>query len=344
VDRRQFVATGIVAGALAGSEAAAQGPSGIRAISSGNGLRAVTRAAELLKSGADTLDAAIAGVNINEDDPNDDSVGYGGLPNEDGVVELDSCVMHGPTRRGGAVASIRNIKNPSKVAKLVMERTDHLLLVGEGALRFARAHGIPEQNLLTEASREKWLRWKETLNDNDNWVAPPKGRGGRQTASMPGDADWKRPTGTIHVGCRNEAGDFSGCTSTSGLAFKIPGRVGDSPILGAGNYVDNDVGSAGSTGRGEANLLTLASFMIVEWMRMGKTPEEACLEACKRIADRTEPRLRRPDGRPKFNVSFYALNKAGKWGSACIHQGEKFSLFDGASAAIHQCAYLFKKA
>ena len=317
-------------------------PGVYRAISSGNGLRAVNRAVELMKQGVDTLDAAIAGVNIQEDDPNDDSVGYGGLPNEDGVVELDSCVMHGPSKRAGAVASIRNIKNPSKVAKLVMERTDHCLIVGEGALRFAKAHGFKEENLLTEASREKWLRWKETLNDKDNWLPPVRIRP-RGAAAMPGDPDWVRSTGTIHVGVLNPKGEMSGCTSTSGLAFKIPGRVGDSPILGAGNYVDNDVGTAGSTGRGEANLLTCASFMIVEWMRMGKSPEEACLEACKRIAERTVPRLQRPDGKPNFNVSFYALHRDGRHGSAAIFGGQKYSFNDGNVGRLNECTALYKK-
>jgi N4-(beta-N-acetylglucosaminyl)-L-asparaginase len=315
-----------------------------RAISSGNGLRAVNRAVELMKQGVDTLDAAIAGVNINEDDPEDDSVGLGGLPNEDGVVELDSCVMHGPTNKAGCVASLRNIKNPSRVAKLIMERTDHVLLVGEGALRFARAHGFKEENLLTEASRLKWLQWKETLNDHDNWIAPkttPRKVVGR--SALPGEPGYERPTGTIHVGTLNDKGEMSGCTTTSGLAWKIPGRVGDSPILGAGNYVDNEVGTAGSTGRGEANLLTCASFLIVEMMRIGKSPEEACLEACKRIADKTEPRLRRPDGRPNFNVSFYALNRKGEHGSAAIHQGQKFAFHDGKEGRLLDCAYLFPR-
>jgi len=337
--RREFLAAGAAVGVAPQFVAGAQ--AGVyRAISSGNGLPAVNRTVDLMKKGVDTLDAAIAGVNINEDDPNDDSVGYGGLPNEDGVVELDSCVMHGPTKRAGAVASIRNIKNPSKVAKLVMERTDHVLIVGEGALRFAKAHGFKEQNLLTEASREKWLRWKETRGEPRNWLTGERPKG---TAALPGDPDWVRPTGTIHVGALNPQGEMSGVTTTSGLAFKIAGRVGDSPILGAGNFVDNEVGTAGSTGRGEANLQTCASFMIVEWMRMGKSPEEACLEACKRIVERTVPRLRRPDGKPNFNVSFYALHRDGRHGSAAIFEGQKFAFHDGNVGRLYECAYLYKK-
>jgi N4-(beta-N-acetylglucosaminyl)-L-asparaginase len=341
MQRRDFLAASAAAAAATSPAVGGMQVGVYRAISSGNGLKAVNRAVELMKGGVDTLDAAIAGVNIQEDDPNDDSVGLGGLPNEDGVVELDSCVMHGPSKRAGAVASIRNIKNPSKVAKLVMERTDHCLIVGEGALRFAKAHGFQEENLLTPASREKWLRWKETLNDKDNWLPPPAKA--KKVAGMPGHPDWVRPTGTIHVGTLNAKGEMSGCTSTSGLAFKIPGRVGDSPILGAGNYVDNDIGTAGSTGRGEANILTCASFMIVEWMRMGKSPEEACLEACKRIAERTVPRLRRADGKPNFNVSFYALHRDGRHGSAAIHQGAKFAFNDGNVGKVLDCAWLYKK-
>ncbi|MBR9975545.1 MAG: isoaspartyl peptidase/L-asparaginase, partial [Bacteroidetes bacterium] len=234
-------------------------------IASANGLAATARAMELLRAGRDTLDAVIAGVNIVENDPEDDTVGYGGLPNEDGVVELDSCVMHGPTGRGAGVAALRNIKNPSLVAQRVMERSDHVLIVGEGALRFARAHGFTEENLLTDAAREKWLQWKETLSKHDDWL-PPHGPDDRDIGMdlHPDDGrgarvwtrELSRPTGTINCLGVNAAGEVSGVTTTSGLAFKIPGRVGDSPILGAGLYVDNAVGAAGSTGRGEANLLS----------------------------------------------------------------------------------------
>src|SRR4030095_15998873 len=186
-------------------------------ISSGNGLRATDQAMALLKEGKDTLDAVIAGVNIVEEDPNDNTVGYGGLPNERGVVELDACVMHGPTYRAGAVASLQNIKTPSKVAKVIMERTNHLLLVGAGALEFAKAHGFKEENLLTDQSREAWLRWKENLSPNDDWIGEEQRKLG-----------FERPTGTITCCALNEKGELSGVTTTSGLAFKIPGRVGDS--------------------------------------------------------------------------------------------------------------------
>jgi N4-(beta-N-acetylglucosaminyl)-L-asparaginase len=249
-------------------------------IASANGTKAVEIAMEMVKNGADALDAVIAGVNIVEDDPKDDSVGYGGLPNEEGMVELDSAVMHGPSYRGGSVASLRNIKNPSNVARVVMERTDHVLIVGDGALKFAKAHGFKEENLLTEESREKWLKWKENLSKEDDWLPPHTIEDtdiGEYTKS------YLRHYGTIHCSGIDLNGNLSCVTTTSGLAYKIPGRVGDSPIIGAGLYCDNEVGSAGSTGRGEANLLNCSSVMIVEWMRQGKSPEEACLLACKRV-------------------------------------------------------------
>jgi len=285
-------------------------------ISSSNGMQATAKAMEMIKQGSDALDAVVAGVNIVEDDPNDNSVGYGGLPNEEGVVELDSSVMHGPTGRGGAVASIRNIKNPSKVAKLVMERTDHVLLVGEGALRFARAHGFKEENLLTEESRAAWLKWKETMSTEDDWL-PPNDIESKDIGE--GIKSAIRNTGTINCNAVDKKGNISGVTTTSGLAWKIPGRVGDSPILGAGLYVDNEIGAAGSTGRGEANLLACSSVMIVEYMRQGKSPEQACLMACERIARQTKmKRLLDDNGRPKFNVNFYAISKRGEYGAASI--------------------------
>lgn len=340
VTRRAFLAGGVAAGALAretkGVEDQSPSPaSRPKAIASDNGLGAVTKAVELLQGGADPLDAAIAGVNLVEDDPADHTVGLGGIPNEDGVVELDSAVMHGPTANGGAVASLRNIRNPSKVAKLVMERTDHVLLVGQGALRFAKAHGFREEELLTDDARQIWLRWKENLNEEDDWLPPAKKGSDGANAS-------DRPTGTIHLSAIDGIGDLAGCTTTSGLWFKIPGRVGDSPILGAGVFTDNEVGSAGSTGRGEANLLTCASFLIVELMRQGQSPEAACLSACRRIVDKTkEPRLRHDNGRPRFDVKFYALDKRGRHGSGAIYKGAKYALHDGQSAKLLEAAYLF---
>ncbi|MDI6780479.1 MAG: N(4)-(beta-N-acetylglucosaminyl)-L-asparaginase [Bacteroidota bacterium] len=316
------------------------------AISSANGSAAVEKAMEMIKNGSDALDAVIAGVNIVEDDPNDNSVGYGGLPNEEGIVELDAAVMHGPSYRAGAVASLRNIKNPSKVARLVMERTDHVLMVGEGALRFARAHGFKEENLLTEESREKWLKWKENLSKEDDWL-PPHSIDDTDIGEYM--KSYLRHFGTIHCSALDLRGNLSCVTTTSGLAFKIPGRIGDSPIIGAGLYVDNEVGAAGSTGRGEANLLNCSSVMIVEWMRQGKSPEEACLLACKRINERCrEKRLQDDKGRFKHNVKFYAINKRGDHGSATLWGGEGiykslYVIHDGVSIKKLESAYLFKR-
>ena len=308
-------------------------------IASANGLAAVERAMQQLKIDADPLDAAIAGVNIVEDDPEDITVGLGGLPNEDGVVELDSSVMHGPTHKAGAVAALQGIKNPSQVARLVMQRTDHVLLVGQGALRFAKAHGFKEQDLLTDKARKIWLRWKESHSKNDDWFDVEELEG-----AIPGNPDAIPFTwGTINCCALNAAGNLGGVTTTSGLSYKIPGRVGDSPIIGAGLYVDNDVGAAGSTGRGEANLQNCSSFAIVEAMRNGKNPEQACLSVLERIADHAEPRLRDRQGRAKFGLKFYAVAKDGTFASASMWSGGQMAVHDGSKARLIEAAYLYKK-
>lgn len=309
------------------------------AISSGNGLRATEKAMELLKKGSDPLDAAIAGVNIVENDPEDISVGYGGLPNEEGVVELDASVMHGPTHNAGAVAALHNIKNPSLVAKLVMERTGHVLLVGEGALKFARAHGFKEENLLTEKSRQIWLRRKETLSDRDYWY-PPKSDELEEELQ-----DYVSSHGTINCCVLDAQGNLAGVTTTSGFFFKIPGRVGDSPIIGAGLYVDNNIGAAGSTGLGEANLLTLASFQCVNFMGQGLSPEEAGLRVLKIIAEKARLWPDRVDdkGRPRFGLNFYLVNKKGEYAGVTMWQGGRYAVHDGVKNQLKESAYLFKR-
>ena len=344
--RRDFLRSGA---ALSAAAAMAKDPlfvfpasvqgAGPRAVASGNGLRATEKAMAVLKSGGGPLDAVIAGVNIVEDDPDDMSVGYGGLPNEEGIVELDASVMDGPTHSAGAVAALRNIRNPSKVARLVMERTDHVLLVGRGALRFARAHGFKEENLLTERSREIWLRWKETMSDRDNWLPP-------RSDKLPTEVRSAMSTdGTISCLALDKEGRLAGVTTTSGLSWKLSGRVGDSPIIGAGLYVDNDIGAAGSTGRGEANLQTCASFRIVDLMGRGHSPEEACLKVCEAVAMKTKlvPRLLDEKGRPKFGLNFYALNKKGEFGAASLYQGSRYAVQDGAGNRLKDCAFLFKR-
>ncbi|MDA0986876.1 MAG: N(4)-(beta-N-acetylglucosaminyl)-L-asparaginase [Bacteroidetes bacterium] len=310
-------------------------------IASGNGLQATAKAMEIILKGGDALDAVVAGVNIVENDPNDNSVGYGGLPNYEGVVELDSSVMHGATHRAGAVAALQNIKNPASVAKMVLERTDHVLIVGEGALKFARMHGFKEENLLTEESRKEWVKWREMMSKEDDYLPP------HSIDELDLGANTKealKTYGTINCLGLDLAGNISGVTTTSGLSYKIPGRVGDSPIIGAGLYVDNEVGAAGSTGRGEANLLDCSSFMIVEFMRQGLSPTDACLEACKRIATHTkEKRLLTKDGKPNFNVSFYAINKKGGYGSAAIYEGIKYAVNDGKESRLETAVGYFKR-
>lgn len=341
LNRREFCvsAVGLAAAGLGGSRMAEAGlsdqPAVLRSggtplvIASGNGLEACRRAMELLRQGADPVDAVVAGVNLIEDDPENLTVGYGGLPNEEGVVELDACVMHGPTHKGGAVAALRNIRHPSSVAKIVMQRTDHVLLVGEGALRFARAHGFKEEDLLTDKARRVWLEWRESHSDQDDWLHP---EGDEAQAQACGRRLADRPTGTVTCMALTAAGDIGGCTSTSGLAYKIPGRVGDSPILGAGLYVDNAVGACGSTGRGEANLLNCSSFLVVELMRGGATPEEACRRVLQRVADRTEKRLRDRDGLPAYGLTLYALRKDGLFGGASLRGPGKMAMHDGKEA------------
>ena len=343
--RRNFLKTGIglsAAALMSGGKnlLGAEGNEGpMRVVASGNGLRATEKTMELLRQKQDPLDAVIAGVNIVEEDPNDRSVGYGGLPNEEGVVELDSSVMHGPTHNGGAVASLRNIKTPSKVAKIVMERTDHALLVGNGALKFAKAHGFKEENLLTDRARAIWLRRKETLSDRDFWFPPKPEKTEREFASF------YEFHGTINCCAIDAVGNLAGVTTTSGFFFKIPGRVGDSPIIGAGLYVDNDIGAAGSTGRGEANILNCGSFQVVNFMGMGHSPEEACLKSLEKIADKAKhlPQLLNDDGLPRFGLNFYAINKKGEYGGASMWSGARYAVHDGKENARKPCAYLFKR-
>ncbi len=318
---------------------AENGNGGPLVVSSYNGKAAADRAVKLIREGEDALNAVIAGVNLVEDDPNDHSVGLGGLPNEEGVVQLDSCCMHGPTHKAGAVAALQNIKNPSKVAKLVMERTDHVLLVGEGALKFARAHGFREEELLTDKAREIWLYWKEALSEKDDWFLPA------DKSKIPEDIrKMFNITGTITCLGLDLDGNISGVTTTSGLAFKIPGRVGDSPIIGAGLYVDNEVGACGSTGRGEENLKNLTCFLVVEEMRRGLSPEEACLSGVKRIVSHVKmDHLKDEKSRPNFNVRFYALNKKGAFGSASIYGPSEFVVHDGKANRMVKSAYLYER-
>jgi N4-(beta-N-acetylglucosaminyl)-L-asparaginase len=333
VSRRSFLgATGIAAAAAAFPPPAVLRKTAGRsaAVSSHNGLRAVTRAMELMLKGTDTLDAAVEGVKIQELDPTDNSVGYGGLPNEDGVVQLDASCMHGPTRRAGAVAALEGIKTPSEVARLVLKYTDHILLVGEGAKRFALSYGFKEEDLLTPESRQLWLEWRANRGADDDWLNVPEH-----------EPMVAQPTGTINLNVVNGQGDVSSITTTSGLAWKIPGRAGDSPIVGAGQYTDNDVGAAGSTGRGEANIMVCGGFLTVEGMRRGLAPTDACLETLKRVVRLTQSRLLK-NGRPTFNLNFYAVNKRGEFGAASLYPNQ-YAAHDGKDGALRDTAYLYPR-
>ena len=368
ISRRDFVKSASLAAAAPLSLAQAPAPQGAPAVrrtvrpvvisdysgwefKNGGAENAVQRAFRLITEGQDVLDALIAGVNIPELDPLETGIGYGALPNANGVIELDSSCMHGPKKRAGAVACLEGVRTPSLVAKAVMEYTDHHLLVGAGAQAFARNMGFTvEDDLNTDTSRRLWREWKRRV-DPEHWLDPngnerkpkPKhekdpgaeaawqarglaaGKAMVRDGLIPEGSFW----GTINCDGLGPNGDLCGVTTTSGLAWKIPGRTGDSPILGAGLYVDNEVGAAGSTGRGEANLYNLSSFLIVESMRRGMSPKDAGMEALKRIrANTIESRLLNSKGNPNFNIRFFVLNKQGDYaGVAMYRAGEtKFAV------------------
>jgi N4-(beta-N-acetylglucosaminyl)-L-asparaginase len=334
-------------------------------ICANNGVNYLDDAFAFLKSGGDTLDAALKVVKGPEDDPNDTSVGLGGIPDEEGVVELDACCMHGPTRRAGSVGGVRNIKNVSLVSKAVMDHTGHVMLVGEGAERFAVAVGFPRENLLTDHSRKIWLLWKE-YHSTDDWWGPGLADPHWQAPDIKPDAKpqselWQEryrrleehaadlgiapelrrdaihkvlfpPTGTIHCSALNEKGEISGCTTTSGLAYKLPGRCGDSPIIGAGCYTDQDIGSAGATGSGEENIKVAGAHTIVENMRHGMSPQEAGMDALKRIVRNYNGDM----NKLRFvDMTYYILRKDGAWAGVSLWEGyesgkpHKIAVHDG---------------
>lgn len=334
--RREFLASSaaaLTAASLAAPATASATSAPTRArptvISSDNGIRGVKVAYDQIVAGTDALDAIIAGVNIQELDPEDSSVGLGGLPNRDGIVQLDASCMHGPTKRAGAVACLEDIATPSLVAKAVMDYTDHILLVGKDAKRFALEMGFKEQNLLTEKTRQEWLRWRARLNPNDAFL------------DYDGDVDIKFTTGTINMNAVTATGDVSSVTTTSGMAWKVPGRVGDSPILGAGQYCDNCVGAAGSTGRGEANIKVCGAFLTVEFLRQGLSPEQAGLKTLERVVAMTERRLLNERGRPLFDIQFYVLSKDGRYAGVSLYEGAQFAVCDDRGPRLERCAFLY---
>lgn len=338
------------------------------------GINCCAKAMEIIKAGGDTLDAVVAGVNILELDPRDTSVGFGGLPNEDGVVELDASVIHGPSRRMGAVGALQNIKTPSKVAQRVMEDTAHLMLVGAGALKFAKAEGFPEDNLLTEESRLQWLVWKRSLRDcegHGNWGPPerqpsehrPAHRKNAQLQELRREFPWADeallmeamenavhpPHGTINCIALNEKSEMSAVTTTSGLAWKLAGRLGDSPIVGGGMWLDQEVGGAGSTGIGEENLRVCGAHTIVENMRHGMPPKEAALDALKRVSHNFGDDRKRLD---EIDLNFYVLRKDGEycgaslWNKASVQAQRKaqFAVCSSDGKSRHEdSVYLYER-
>ncbi len=328
-----------------------------------NGYNYLDRGYAVLTSGGDTLDAVMQVITGPEDDPNDHSVGLGGLPNEDGVVELDASCMHGPTRMAGSVAGVRDIKNVSLLSKAVMEHTGHIMLVGEGAQKFAFAMGFPRENLLTDRSRKIWLLWKETMSDKDWWgpgIDSPNYKLPNENSNRSSLEDQKMqrletlaanlgiepkfraaaighvlhpPHGTINCSALNEKGEISSATTTSGLAWKLAGRAGDSPIIGAGCYCDQDVGSAGATGNGEENIRVVGAHTIVENMRRGMSPQEAGMDALKRIVRNFNGDMRKLQ---YVDMEYYVLRKDGAYAGVtlwsgspehprvfCVHDGTK---------------------
>ena len=318
-------------------------------------LKTVQQAYKVLAGGGDPLEAVLSGIAIVEDDPEDVTVGYGGIPNEEGVVQLDAAIMDGRTMKAGAVGALEGIRHPSRVARLVMEQTNRVFLVGEGASKFARAHGFREENLLTERSRKIWLYWKEKLSASDDWIAAgdeeEKDPDIRWYIEKYGAEDF-RPHGTINCNAVTAAGEIVGATSTSGLFFKIPGRLGDSPVIGAGLYVDGDVGACGSTGWGEGNMRSCGSHTVVEFMRQGKSPEEAALKTLERIVALAKEQKKDSRGRPTFNVNFYVVNKKGQYAGAAIWNTPynstkfvptQFAVADASGARLVESSYLYKR-
>ncbi|TPV94265.1 MAG: asparaginase [Myxococcales bacterium FL481] len=318
------------------------------AIASANGLRTVSKAYNLtVRRRYRPASAAVQGVALVEADPNDVTVGYGGLPNEAGVVQLDAACMDGPTHNAGSVAAIEDIMHPAQVAELVMDRTDHVHLVGPGARQFAIDHGFPPVNLLTDRARQRWLAWRAQRR-NDDRLAP-------LTDDPSAETDHRAPTrpwGTIHCSVVSPQGDVGCCTTTSGLAFKIPGRIGDSPLIGAGLYCDNEVGSAGATGRGEAAILGGAGWLVIERMRQGASPVQACVYTLRRIAEQSrraaswQPALWDVD-RPAYSLTLYAVRKDGSYGAATMRgrPGEtKFAICDHRGARLEAATVVFPTA
>ncbi len=270
---------------------------------------------EVLKKGGRALDAVEAGVKIPEADPTNQTIGYGGLPDRDGFVTLDACIMD-ENHNCGAVMFLENIVHPISVARLVMEKTPHIFLAGEGALQFALANGFEKQNLLTPQSEKDWKEWLKAANYKPG-VNVENRLYNKENDPMPGGPDNHDTIGMLAM---DAAGNLSGACTTSGLAYKMRGRVGDSPIIGAGLYVDNEVGAASASGVGEEVIRIVGSHLVVELMRQGRSPEAACKEAVKRIVKRA------PAKSKEIQVGFVALHKNGSYGGYSLQKGFTYSV------------------
>ncbi len=290
---------------------------------------------EMLAAEGSALDAVERATNIIEEDPEDTSVGYGGLPNEMGVVQLDASIMDGKTYSAGSVSALENIKHPCSVARLVMERTDHVMLVGHFALDFAKSWGFEEENLLTDRARRAWLNWRENHSDRDDW-GPPEHMRIRDGDGGSGYEDIEQTHGTVNVLAVDSNGDIAGITSTSGMSYKIPGRIGDSPVIGAGLYVDNSVGAAGATGRGEDVIKSCASYYIVMRMKEGRSPQDACTDAMQMIADRYA--AVGIDYMP--GEKFIAINKDGEYGcvQTSTNRPPRMTVRSPSGSTVHEGA------
>jgi len=312
----------------------------MKIIASHNGLEGTRRAFQSLGAGLSPLDACVEAATLVENDPDEITVGYGGLPNEDGVVELDAAVMDGRTHRAGAVAALRDIRNPTQVARLVMRHTNRVLLAGEGALKFALEHGFPQEETLTDQARRMWLHWKRTRGGRSDWLPPPEDERDLDVEAYFRN-EFDKPQGTVHFAAVDDAGDMACATSTSGHAFKIAGRVGDSPIVGAGLYVDNQVGTCGSIGRGETNMENLSSYAAVQLMAAGRSPLDAGLEVLRKLAGNASPRLLDDQGRAKFDLRLFLMAKDGRHASVCTWGPKQMAITDEQGTRLEDCTSLY---
>ena len=313
---------------------------GVIVIASHNGKAAAAEAFNLLKRGNSALDACVDAATRVEDDPDELTVGYGGLPNAEGVVELDASVMDGATGRAGAIAGLRDVRHAAQVARRVMEVTNRVLIAGEGARQFAIGQGFPTEDMLTDTARTLWQAWLHERSDGDDYVLAankPYGGNVKQWVSR----RFNKTGGTVHFAALDGNGNLAAATSSSGHAFKIPGRVGDAAVIGAGIYVDNDAGTCGSLGHGEATMQRSTSYFAVENMLAGMNPAEAGMRALERLAEKAPASLRDANGRVLPNVQLYLLNRDGEFAGSCLWGTKQIAVTDESGTRLLDCASLY---